>query len=72
MQRFNQSVINPAEFVAALLIAGSVTHASATDIAETTQHDYWPGRDKTIPHVSGDTNFSDTYQDWKDAAAIAA
>lgn len=32
----------------------------------------WPGRDKVVPHVSGDRNFSNTYQYWKDEEAIAA
>ncbi|WP_041440745.1 sulfur oxidation c-type cytochrome SoxA [Thioalkalivibrio sulfidiphilus] len=34
--------------------------------------DYWPNREKAIPHVSGDEAFSNTYQYWKDAEAIAA
>lgn len=33
-------------------------------------HDYWPGREKVKPHVSGDMEFSKTYEMWKDAEAI--
>lgn len=40
--------------------------------AEPVKHDYWPGREKVIPHVSGDERFSQTYQNWKDEAAIRA
>lgn len=33
-------------------------------------HDYWPGREKVEPHVSGDMEFSKTYPNWKNADAI--
>lgn len=39
-------------------------------IADEVKHDYWPGREKVIPHVSGDEKFSNTYRYWKDEAAI--
>lgn len=41
-----------------------------TQVQAQVQHDYWPGRDKVIPHVSGDEQFSGTYKNWKDAAAV--
>lgn len=34
------------------------------------QHEYAPGREKAIPHVSGDNEFSNTYQFWKDKESI--
>ncbi len=34
------------------------------------QHDYWPMREKAIPHVSGDEHFSGSYKNWKDAEAV--
>lgn len=34
------------------------------------KHDYWPGRENAIPHVSGDRNLTNTYDDWKDAESI--
>jgi len=34
------------------------------------QHDYLPGREKVVPHVSGDEQFSNTYRYWKDADAV--
>ena len=33
-------------------------------------HDYWPGREKVRPHVSGDMEFSKTYLNWQNAEAI--
>ncbi|MBS1191559.1 MAG: hypothetical protein H6R10_3351 [Rhodocyclaceae bacterium] len=39
---------------------------------EAAKHDYWPGREKVIPHVSGDRRFSGTYDNWKDEASIRA
>lgn len=33
-------------------------------------HDYWPGREKVRPHVSGDMEFSKTYPNWQNADAI--
>lgn len=35
-----------------------------------TKHDYWPGMEKAIPHVSGDRQLTNTYDDWKDPDAI--
>ncbi|AMO35950.1 sulfur oxidation c-type cytochrome SoxA [Thauera humireducens] len=60
--------------VAALWATTSIAVAQPTSAgqAPSVQHDYWPGRDKAVPHVSGDGRYSDTYENWKDAAAIAA
>jgi sulfur-oxidizing protein SoxA len=34
------------------------------------KHDYWPGMENAVPHVSGDRKLTNTYDDWKDAASI--
>ncbi len=34
------------------------------------QHDFWPGRERVIPHVSGDEMWSGTYKNWKDSEAV--
>lgn len=34
------------------------------------RREYAPGREDVIPHVSGDTKFSNTYENWKDEDAI--
>lgn len=34
------------------------------------KHDYWPGMENAVPHVSGDRNLTNTYDDWKDAESI--
>ena len=38
--------------------------------APAVKHDYWPGREKVRPHVSGDMEFSRTYPLWENAEAI--
>ena len=54
--------------VAALLIALSPAAAAGEAVA----HEYAPGRELAIPHVSGDEKFSNTYRYWKDEAALDA
>lgn len=34
------------------------------------KHEYMPGQEKVIPHVSGDEMFSDSYKYWKDAESV--
>lgn len=36
------------------------------------KHDFAPGRDKAVPHVSGAEAFTDTYRFWKDEQSIRA
>lgn len=48
-----------------LLMLAPMAHAQTQ-----VQHDYWPGREKAIPHVSGDEQWSGTYKNWKDSAAV--
>lgn len=43
---------------------------SAKSTNKTVVHDYWPGREKVKPHVSGDMEFSKTYLLWQDAEAV--
>lgn len=43
---------------------------SAMVLQAQVEHEYWPGREKAIPHVSGDVHFSNTYPSWKDADAV--
>ncbi|MFA7619760.1 MAG: sulfur oxidation c-type cytochrome SoxA [Thiohalomonadaceae bacterium] len=33
--------------------------------------DHWPNRELTVPHVSGDEKFTNSYQFWKDKDAVA-
>ena len=44
--------------------------AAAGSPKQDVTHDYWPGREKVRPHVSGDMEFSKTYLNWQDAEAI--
>ena len=54
----------------ALGIAAALAIAATSAKAET-QHDYWFTMQNTIvPHYTGDRHFSDTVEDWKDAASI--
>jgi len=73
MRNFKKSIAQ-ASWFATLLIVSSLAYAQApaTEQATGIQHDYWPGRDKAIPHVSGDRRYSNTYENWKDAASITA
>lgn len=53
---------------AAAACLGIAAAAGAQEI----RHDHWPGMDKVKPHVSGDKELSNTYDNWKDAEAIRA
>lgn len=55
---------------AALLAIGSVWPIYQATAADAVKHEYWPGREKVIPHVSGDEKFSNTYRHWKDEESI--
>jgi sulfur-oxidizing protein SoxA len=54
---------------AMLALFGSVS-MQQTFAADAVKHDYWPGREKAVPHVSGDEKFSNTYRYWKDEEAL--
>lgn len=53
-------------FLACLLV--QVTSSMAAGMNP--EHEYMPGREKAIPHVSGDKEFSNTYQYWKDPQSL--
>ncbi|MGC2857688.1 sulfur oxidation c-type cytochrome SoxA [Novispirillum sp. DQ9] len=55
---------------AAVVFTAVATLAAGAATAEEVRREHYPGMDKAIPHVSGDRNFSNTYDNWKDAAAI--
>lgn len=72
------SVLRTAPLALGVAVALSIGALNAQDLAvhlERTEvgpgPDYKPNREKAIPHVSGDENFSNTYQYWKDEEAIA-
>ncbi|MDD3447786.1 MAG: sulfur oxidation c-type cytochrome SoxA [Gammaproteobacteria bacterium] len=59
----------PKAALVAALVAGI---CPVTVFAAEVRHDFWPGRDKVIPHVSGDEQFSNTYRYWKDEMSLDA
>lgn len=55
------------------VIAAALTVFGAAAVAaDDIKREYVPGRENAIPHVSGDRKFSDTFEKWKDPAAIMA
>ena len=52
------------------ILAAALVVASTTGLAET-KHDYWYTMQiPIVPNVTGDRNFSNTYENWKDADSI--
>ncbi|MDD3519420.1 MAG: sulfur oxidation c-type cytochrome SoxA, partial [Chromatiales bacterium] len=52
----------------AAMMAGNAQELTTKEIGA--GPDYWPNREKAIPHTSGDRAFSNTYDNWKDRAAL--
>lgn len=70
---------NTIRFAGVVVVAGLLMNSSAVMAQQKpgapqadskVSHDYWPGRDKVKPHVSGDLSFSKTYPYWESAEAI--
>lgn len=48
----------------------AVALAAAPAAAQQVKHDYWPGMEAAVPHVTGDKLLTNTFEDWKDENAI--
>lgn len=56
----------------AATVLGTASLAAAGALAQDVKREYMPGREKAIPHVSGDERLSGTYRNWKDEDAVRA
>lgn len=56
----------------AIVAIGTIGLAGLDAAAQEVRREHLPGREKVIPHVSGDKVFSNTYENWKDEDAVRA
>jgi sulfur-oxidizing protein SoxA len=65
--------MNARAILIALVALGASGFATVGAVAQDVRREHVPGREKVIPHVSGDRYFSNTYdKNWKDEATIRA
>jgi sulfur-oxidizing protein SoxA len=64
--------MNPIRILRLAAIAGAACLAlqAGAQQGKAVKHDYWPGMENAVPHVSGDRKLTNTYDDWKDAESI--
>ena len=53
-----------------LALSAVAFHVPGVQAQSGPTHDYWPGRERTVPHVTGDVNLTNTYNQWKDEDAV--